>query len=73
MILNTGNAVYELEFTAGGYEYDYDIDAKTGEVLKSQMEKDDGVYDDDNQNRLIPPPLPLLPVLPRLLKTDIFP
>ncbi len=46
-----GYAVYELEFTAGGYEYDYDIDAKTGEILKSQVEKGDGVYTDDDSNR----------------------
>jgi len=30
--------LYEVEFTVGGYEYDYDIDAKTGAVLKSEKE-----------------------------------
>ena len=34
-----GRAVYEVEFTAGGYEYDYEIDAVTGEVLKHEREK----------------------------------
>ena len=33
--------VYELEFRAGGYEYDYEIDALTGKILKSEKEKDD--------------------------------
>lgn len=36
--------VYEVEFTAGEYEYDYTIDAKSGQVLHSHRE-----YDNDNQ------------------------
>ena len=36
-----GVMVYEVEFKAGGYEYDYDIDAKTGKILKRQKERDD--------------------------------
>lgn len=35
-----GRAVYEVEFKAGGYEYDYEIDAATGRVLKSHREWD---------------------------------
>ena len=31
-----GSAVFELEFTANGIEYDYDIDAVTGKVLKAE-------------------------------------
>ena len=31
--------VYEVEFLAGGYEYDYDIDAATGAVLKCEKER----------------------------------
>lgn len=31
-----GVAVFELEFTANGYEYDYDVDAATGKVLKAE-------------------------------------
>ncbi len=34
-------AVYEVEFKAGGYEYDYEIDAKTGQILKREKERDD--------------------------------
>ena len=32
---------YEVEFKSGGYEYSYDIDAATGEILKSEKERDD--------------------------------
>lgn len=36
-----GKAVYEVEFKASGYEYDYEIDALTGKIIKSEKEKDD--------------------------------
>ncbi len=36
-----GKAVYEISFKAEGLEYDYEIDAKTGAVLKSEKELDD--------------------------------
>ena len=32
---------YQVEFKAGGYEYEYEIDAFTGSVLKSEREWDD--------------------------------
>lgn len=32
---------YEIDFRCGGYEYDYEVDALTGEILKSQREVDD--------------------------------
>ena len=35
-----GRTVYEVEFRAGGYEYDYEIDAETGKILKSERERD---------------------------------
>lgn len=35
-----GVMVYEVEFDNGGFEYDYDIDARTGAVLKSKKECD---------------------------------
>jgi len=38
---DNGVSVYELEFHAGGYEYDYEINAVTGAVLKSEKELDD--------------------------------
>lgn len=36
-----GTMVYEVEFKSEGYEYDYEIDAVTGTVLKSGKEPDD--------------------------------
>lgn len=36
-----GVMVYEVEFEAGGYEYDVDVNAKTGDILKSEKERDD--------------------------------
>lgn len=44
-----GMRVYELEFTAGGFEYDYEINAYTGAVIdwdKDRIEYDDYGYDD---------------------------
>lgn len=35
-----GVAVYEVEFKSGGFEYDYEIDARTGAVLKAKKERD---------------------------------
>lgn len=41
--LDTDDAVihYDVEFKAGGQEYDYDIDPATGEILKYDSEIDD--------------------------------
>lgn len=36
-----GAMVYEIEFKCEGFEYDYEIDAVTGSVLKSEKETDD--------------------------------
>ena len=36
-----GVGVYEIEFKAGGYEYDYEIDAARGSILKFDREQDD--------------------------------
>lgn len=36
-----GKLVYEVSFDAGGYDYDYDIDAYTGNVIRSEKERDD--------------------------------
>ena len=44
-----GRAKYEIEFTSGGYEYDYEINASSGEIIKSQKEKDDD-YQPANAN-----------------------
>lgn len=34
-----GRKVYEIEFDFGGFEYDYEIDAKTGEILHYSKEQ----------------------------------
>ena len=36
-----GRQQYEVEFKAGGYEYDYEIDALTGAILAWDKELDD--------------------------------
>lgn len=36
-----GVLVYEIEFKAGGYEYEYTIDAATGKILAQERELDD--------------------------------
>ena len=56
--LDDGKAVYELEFKANGIEYEYDIDARTGNILKYKHDgKNAGIEpgkagddDDDNAN-----------------------
>ncbi|MBQ9741584.1 MAG: PepSY domain-containing protein [Kiritimatiellae bacterium] len=35
-----GVMVYEVDFKKDGFEYDYDIDAKTGTVIKAKKERD---------------------------------
>lgn len=35
------DGVYEIEFQAGGYEYSYEVDAASGQVLKHEKERDD--------------------------------
>lgn len=43
--------VYEIEFNAGNYEYDYVINAETGKVVHSEVEKNrEEVKVDNNQN-----------------------
>ncbi len=42
-----GAAVYELEFYANGIEYEYDIDARTGKVIKAGHRDENSVQDTD--------------------------
>lgn len=35
-----GRKVYEIKFYQGGLEYEYDIDAETGSVLKFEKDRD---------------------------------
>lgn len=43
-----GAYIYEIEFKSGNCEYDYDINAETGAVVKFQKDQDDDRNDDDN-------------------------
>ena len=36
-----GTLVYEVEFKSGNMEYDYEIDAASGTILKHEAELDD--------------------------------
>ncbi len=47
-----GRWIYEVEFKANGFEYDYDIDAPTGKVLSA--DKDDIDDDDDDDDDYYP-------------------
>ena len=44
---DNGIIMYEVEFTAGGIEYEYDIDAVTGKVISYESEADDNDDHDD--------------------------
>ncbi len=53
-----GKIIYEVEFTSGGREYEYDIDAVSGKVIKEESElaeaddpddNDDDIDDDDDR------------------------
>ena len=36
-----GVTIFEIEFKAGGYEYDYEVNAMTGSILQYDRELDD--------------------------------
>ena len=42
-----GSIVYEIEFKAAGFEYDYEIDALSGDIRKADKDTDDDDDDDD--------------------------
>ena len=43
--------VYEINFVYDGYEYEYYVDAKTGEIVKSFKEKEDDIIIDNTDNK----------------------
>lgn len=38
---DNGVSLYEISFKSGGYEYEYEINAKTGSILQHERERDD--------------------------------
>lgn len=42
------DGVYEFEFTAGGMEYEYEVDARTGKVLEADIDGNDDWDDRDD-------------------------
>lgn len=48
--LDDGTPYYELEFSANGFEYEYEIHAVSGKILESECESDDDIYDDDDDD-----------------------
>ena len=45
-----GKLVYEVEFKTNKNEYDYEIDAITGDIIRKNIEKNDDVYEVDNKD-----------------------
>lgn len=45
------DGIYELEFTVGGIEYEYEVDAVTGKVMKADYERNDDWYGYDRDDR----------------------
>ena len=36
-----GKEIYEVDFHSAGYDYDYDIEAETGIIIRFEKERDD--------------------------------
>lgn len=45
-----GRLIYEVEFTSGGREYEYDVDAVTGKIAGYETEVSDGDDSDDDMD-----------------------
>jgi uncharacterized membrane protein YkoI len=51
-----GAMIYEVEFESDATEYEYKIDAATGEILKSKVDTDDDKDDDDDDDHKVERP-----------------
>ncbi len=49
-----GMSVYEIEFYANGSEFDYEINAETGEIIKFSSEPESGSKKQDSQDNTAP-------------------
>lgn len=45
-----GRIEYDIEIIYNGYEYEFEIDAKTGEIISKDVDVNDDYYDDDNDD-----------------------
>ncbi len=50
MDCENGIIIYEVEFRYGGSEYEYEVNASTGEIVKSEMDADDDMDGDDDDS-----------------------
>lgn len=55
MDVENGVMVYEIEFVYEGYEYEYDIDARTGEIVKNRKEIDDDTWGAPDEKFVLQP------------------
>lgn len=46
-----GNLIYELEFYANGFEYEYDVHAVTGEIIKRERDREHGKKSDKKESK----------------------
>lgn len=62
--LDDGTPYYEIEFTADGFEYEYEIHAVSGKIIESEREPvdDDDYFDDDHKKPISTKPAESKPV-----------
>ncbi len=72
--IERGPKVYEIEFKSNGFEYDYEIDAVSGNVIKSEKEVDDdfrpSAPEVNPPAEVVPPAVPETPTAPELIGTE---
>ncbi len=72
--IERGVKVYEIEFKSNGFEYDYEIDAVSGNIVKSEKEVDDdfrpSAPEVNPPAEVVPPAVPETPTAPELIGTE---